>query len=206
MCVAAGGCPLEAPIENMMAPPTGWPSAEITRQLSTCVPAARPGGSRNDDGSVLGFDIAHRNRLAAWTDETDHQRRDRLVEGQLQRRGRRRNHRAVRRLRLHQGCMRPRGGRMREHDQERREERQDERSEEPGARPHHFLGKSFSAGQAQDNRAAISLPPESRSSDECPSRIPAPPGNRGSRRLRDRPQRSRRRRTHRNERRASCRR
>ena len=36
---------LDAPIENMIAPPTGWPSAEITRQLSTCVPAARPGGT-----------------------------------------------------------------------------------------------------------------------------------------------------------------
>ena len=31
--------------ENMTAPPTGCPSAEITRQLSTCVPRRKAGGA-----------------------------------------------------------------------------------------------------------------------------------------------------------------
>ena len=38
------GCALGSPIENTSEPPTGWPSAEITRQLSTCVPRRRRGG------------------------------------------------------------------------------------------------------------------------------------------------------------------
>ncbi len=36
---------LRAPIENMSEPPTGCPSAEITRQLSTCVPRRKAGGA-----------------------------------------------------------------------------------------------------------------------------------------------------------------
>ncbi len=44
---------------------------------------------------------------------------------------------------------------------------------------------------ARDNRRTICPRRESRSSDECPSRIPAPPGHRASGRLRDRPQGSR---------------
>ena len=40
----AAGPWLGAPIENNTAPPTGWPSAEITRQLSTLVPCRSSGG------------------------------------------------------------------------------------------------------------------------------------------------------------------
>src|SRR5262249_9610965 len=39
----AGRCALGAPIENTSDPPTGWPSAEITRQLSTWLPREMPG-------------------------------------------------------------------------------------------------------------------------------------------------------------------
>ena len=37
----AAACVLGAPIENISEPPTGCPSAEITRQLSTCVPRCK---------------------------------------------------------------------------------------------------------------------------------------------------------------------
>src|SRR5205823_14178142 len=39
--LAPAGRVLGAPIEKITEPPTGCPSAEITRQLSTCVPRAK---------------------------------------------------------------------------------------------------------------------------------------------------------------------
>ena len=43
-----------APIEKLGAPPTGWPSAETTRQLRICVPRAVPARHRDEDAGVLG--------------------------------------------------------------------------------------------------------------------------------------------------------
>ena len=40
----ATGCALASPTENTSEPPTGCPSAEITRQLSTWVPRRSAGG------------------------------------------------------------------------------------------------------------------------------------------------------------------
>src|SRR5262245_36327278 len=39
------GPALGAPTENTTEPPTGWPSSETTRQLSTCVPCASAGSA-----------------------------------------------------------------------------------------------------------------------------------------------------------------
>src|SRR5262249_37069791 len=45
LCAAGAGGALGAPIENITAPPTGWPSAEITRKLSTWVPRRSAAGA-----------------------------------------------------------------------------------------------------------------------------------------------------------------
>jgi hypothetical protein len=42
-CGSAGGA-LGSPIEKVNAPPTGWLSAEITRQLNKYVPRSGPAG------------------------------------------------------------------------------------------------------------------------------------------------------------------
>ena len=45
LSASAAGCALGAPIENINEPPTGCPSAEITRQLSRCVPRCKFAGA-----------------------------------------------------------------------------------------------------------------------------------------------------------------
>ena len=47
------GAALGWPIENVSAPPTGWPSAEITRQLRQMRPRRQAGGQRDHDGRAV---------------------------------------------------------------------------------------------------------------------------------------------------------
>ncbi len=137
------------------------------------------------DGRILRNDRARGEGHAGRADQTHDQRRYRLVEGQGQRRRRRGEDRAVRRLRFHQRGMRPRIGRMHERDQQRDNVRDADHGRII------FSATASAPAQARANRGPISRRLGSRSSDARLSRIPAPPESRASCRLRDRRRESR---------------
>src|SRR5262249_25280111 len=87
------------------APPTGWPSAEITRQLRRCVPrASAPSGTT----VIVAFSPATcltSTVFAGRAHQPQYERRHRFVERELKRGGRLRDHRAGGRLAADEGGM-----------------------------------------------------------------------------------------------------
>ena len=78
-------------------------------------------GRNRDAKSCIGAGVlAERNGIAIRTDETDRERRDRLVESEPQHRGPLRDHGAVGRFSLHQRGMSPRNGRRQKQSERQR--------------------------------------------------------------------------------------
>ena len=112
------GAALGWPIENVSAPPTGWPSAEITRQLSRCVPSDSPEGSVTTMVAPSAAIVPLSSMISPrGTHQPQCQRRYRLVEGEPQLGRRLRHHRPVGRLAADERSMRVRRARIGERGQ-----------------------------------------------------------------------------------------